>query len=261
MSFFLTILFLFNLHFSSGSEFKTDASKNILQNTPEGLVKLWRAYPDFIDSVNGNYLYWKDGTMMVYDDGIEYIDYEELLNNADLKEQMMQKYEKGSNWNNPPEKNFDPGRIRDEKFFKKMYGNSSSEVKNNLVTISWLPQTSNEKIQITSINGIDKQLAKISEELDKLPSDLKKYIVSPAGTFNWRVISGTKRLSMHSFGIAIDINTKYTNYWRWDKKYNYRNQIPMEIVEIFEKYGFIWGGKWYHYDTMHFEYRPELLID
>ena len=35
----------------------------------------------------------------------------------------------------------------------------------------------------------------------------------------------------------------------------------MEVVEIFEKYGFIWGGKWYHYDTMHFEYRPELLVN
>ena len=28
---------------------------------------------------------------------------------------------------------------------------------------------------------------------------------------------------------------------------------------IFEKYGFVWGGRWYHYDTMHFEYRPELF--
>ena len=36
---------------------------------------------------------------------------------------------------------------------------------------------------------------------------------------------------------------------------------PIHIVEIFEQYGFIWGGKWYHYDTMHFEYRPELLVD
>ena len=33
----------------------------------------------------------------------------------------------------------------------------------------------------------------------------------------------------------------------------------MEIVRIFEKHGFIWGGKWHHYDTMHFEYRPELV--
>ena len=35
--------------------------------------------------------------------------------------------------------------------------------------------------------------------------------------------------------------------------------VPHEIVEVFERHGFIWGGKWYHYDTMHFEYRPELL--
>jgi hypothetical protein len=35
--------------------------------------------------------------------------------------------------------------------------------------------------------------------------------------------------------------------------------MPPEIVAIFERHGFIWGGKWRHYDTMHFEYRPELL--
>ena len=23
--------------------------------------------------------------------------------------------------------------------------------------------------------------------------------------------------------------------------------------------GAIWGGRWFHYDTMHFEYRPELI--
>ncbi len=33
----------------------------------------------------------------------------------------------------------------------------------------------------------------------------------------------------------------------------------MQIVRIFEKHGFIWNGYWYHFDTMHFEYRPELL--
>ena len=61
-----------------------------------------------------------------------------------------------------------------------------------------------------------------------------------------------------------DPATKSGNYWLWDKKGKnivYKNQIPLEIVKIFEKYGFIWGGRWYHYDTMHFEYRPELLLD
>lgn len=39
----------------------------------------------------------------------------------------------------------------------------------------------------------------------------------------------------------------------------YRNRIPADVVQAFERHGFIWGGRWYHYDTMHFEYRPELL--
>ena len=36
--------------------------------------------------------------------------------------------------------------------------------------------------------------------------------------------------------------------------------VETRIGEIFERHGFIWGGKWYHYDTMHFEYRPEFFI-
>jgi hypothetical protein len=28
---------------------------------------------------------------------------------------------------------------------------------------------------------------------------------------------------------------------------------------VFEKHGFVCGGKWYHFDTMHFEYRPEII--
>ena len=38
----------------------------------------------------------------------------------------------------------------------------------------------------------------------------------------------------------------------------WKNQIPQAIVDAFEAEGFAWGGRWYHYDTMHFEWRPEL---
>jgi hypothetical protein len=69
---------------------------------------------------------------------------------------------------------------------------------------------------------------------------------------------------MHAFAAAIDLNIDYSDYWLWhrpaaDGSIAYRNRMPQEIVDIFERHGFIWGGKWYHYDTMHFEYRPELL--
>ena len=30
-------------------------------------------------------------------------------------------------------------------------------------------------------------------------------------------------------------------------------------IRAFEAHGFVWGGKWLFFDTIHFEYRPELL--
>ena len=72
----------------------------------------------------------------------------------------------------------------------------------------------------------------------------------------------TGRMSMHGYAAAIDLNLKVSDYWLWagkGKTIPYKNRMPREIVDIFERHGFIWGGKWYHYDTMHFEYRPELL--
>lgn len=36
-----------------------------------------------------------------------------------------------------------------------------------------------------------------------------------------------------------------------------RLAYPASIVRAFESEGFIWGGKWYHFDLMYFEYRPE----
>jgi hypothetical protein len=59
--------------------------------------------------------------------------------------------------------------------------------------------------------------------------------------------------------IAIDIDPSLAHYWRNDRTIAWKNRVPQSIVDAFEAEGFIWGGRWYHYDTMHFEYRPELL--
>jgi hypothetical protein len=32
------------------------------------------------------------------------------------------------------------------------------------------------------------------------------------------------------------------------------------VILAFESVGFIWGGKWPYYDTMHFEYHPEVFV-
>ena len=109
------------------------------------------------------------------------------------------------------------------------------------------------------MNSIAAKLRAVSEELDRLPPEINKYALPSAGTFNCRAVKDTGNRSAHAWGAAIDINTKFADYWLWAKNGGYRNRIPFDIVDIFERHGFIWGGKWGHFDTMHFEYRPELL--
>lgn len=228
---------------------------------PPRVKTLMHHYPQIKEFKEG-YLIFQDKSSILYDDKEEK-SFENLLNNSDVEDMFHYNYPKGNI--KIPLKNHDPGRIRNEEFFKKIYGNSKSEVEKNLVEINWCPTLVNQKIKVTHVNGVANKLKSISAELDKHP-EFKKYIQNIGGTFNWRFIAGTKRLSHHSFGCTIDLNVKYSDYWQWhsgstneDIALKYRNQIPVEIVEIFEKHGFIWGGKWYHYDTMHFEYRPELL--
>jgi len=234
------------------------------QSIPPAAQKLINAYPAFISGYANNQVIFKDGTKLTWDDGIENKTRQQLLDHPDLKDMFGQEYPKGE-LKTAPAANFDPGRIRNETFFMKMYGPAKKQVESNLTTITWCPKLVGQKIVVTKINGVDKQLMKISTELDNHP-ELKKYLINIGGTFNWRNIKGTTRPSMHSFGMTIDINTAYSDYWQWacnctneNAPVKYHNRIPQLIVNTFEKYGFIWGGKWYHYDTMHFEYRPELL--
>lgn len=247
--------------------FHLETSEKLFFDNKVLMQKICSAYPDHFEGYEDNFLIWKDGTKMLFDDGKEK-DTQTLLDSADLEDQFKIPYPKGTNFS-IPQKGQDPGRVRYEPFFRKMYGNSPQEVQKKLTTITWLPKTLNIKLQVSTVNQIHQKMQAISSELEELlvkTPHFAKYLQKPAGTFNWRLISGTNRLSTHSFGMTIDLNVTYSNYWQWDNKttnenvpLTYRNQIPMEIVSIFEKYGFIWGGKWYHYDTMHFEYRPELL--
>jgi hypothetical protein len=235
-----------------------------IDTIPPATKKLIKCYPDFVTGFADNHLIFKDGSKLLWDDGIKNKSFKDLLEKPDLKDMFYQKYLTGALKSHPAKK-FDPGRVRNEAFFMKLYGSTEKEVRQHLTEITWCPKLVGQKITVTKVNGIDKKLAQISKELDEHP-ELKKYLINIGGTFTWRNINGTKRHSMHSFGMTIDINTAYSDYWQWsckcvdeDAAITYKNRIPQIIVDIFEKYGFIWGGKWYHFDTMHFEYRPELI--
>jgi hypothetical protein len=94
--------------------------------------------------------------------------------------------------------------------------------------------------------------------------------------FCYRNVSGSKNLSKHARGLAIDINTLYNPYIRYSKKDGSRIVEPATAVKycdrkanfpykittsdlcykLFVKYGFTWGGAWRTMkDYQHFEYK------
>ena len=131
---------------------------------------------------------------------------------------------------------------------------------------------------ITIHNGILKELNFIEKiilkEAETNP-DVKKWLASLGSieAWNWRNIASSTNRSFHSYGIAIDILPKslggLATYWLWTSRqtsdwrnipYSGRYHPPDEVIQAFESVGFVWGGKWAYYDTMHFEYRPEVFV-
>ena len=220
--------------------------------------KVIEAYPDFDIKYTNCQLMIPDSTIIICDDGREK-SFAQKLDDCDIEDMFSMTYDRSVT---TPDYLSDCGRGRCELLFKKMYGNNEREARANLVNVNWFGQ----QILFTKVNGAAKQLEKVAAELANMP-EMKKYLVG-ASSFYWRKVRGANRQSAHSYGIAIDINTNYSNYWLWSNpgksetdRLRYENRIPLEIVDVFEKNGFIWGGRWYHYDTMHFEYRPEFLYE
>lgn len=155
----------------------------------------------------------------------------------------------------------DPGRARNERFFGLLYGSTPRAVEQDLKTVAAGPA----RFRVTQRHGVACQLAVAIGNLDLNSAEIVPFFSEVGGGYNWRRIAGTDRLSAHSYGIAIDLNPALGGYWRWTGATEgdvgpYRNKLPWELVMSMERRGFIWGGKWHHFDGMHFEYRPELIL-
>lgn len=231
---------------------------------------LAKSYPEWIDRIEGGYIVWKSGGKLALDDGKGRKTGERWLDDPDPADMLDIPYPLTPT-TAPVAVGQDPGRARNHAFFAHMYGDCRKGGKaRDLVAVAWLPKKSGarkQSITVTRVNGVAARLKAISAELDELPARFDPYLVPSAGGYVCRPIAGTERLSGHGFGIAVDIATAKSDYWRWARPKGsaesvvpaWRNSVPQEIIDIFEKHGFIWGGKWHHFDTMHFEYRPELL--
>lgn len=78
----------------------------------------------------------------------------------------------------------------------------------------------------------------------------KIYPVTQLGCFvpRHKLQDPSKSLSIHSWGLAVDINWKIN-------KVGTRGTMPLDVVSLFKQYGFNWGGVWTHpKDPMHFQF-------
>lgn len=159
----------------------------------------------------------------------------------------------------------DPGRAHSPDLLGALYGSTEAEVRARVVRVAE-PRLAGVAFTVTAAQGVDCQLA---AALDAIAADATTrapfFQDAAAGGFVWRRIAGTDRLSAHAYGFAVDLNAALGGYWRWTGAAEgrvgaYPNRIPEALVRAMERRGFIWGGKWHHFDGMHFEYRPEIIL-
>ncbi len=103
--------------------------------------------------------------------------------------------------------------------------------------------------------------------------DERQMRANNSSCFCYRVVAGSKTLSLHASGLAVDINTLYNPYVRrkadgslyvqpstgrpyCNRSKNFRYKITRNdlLCRLFLENGFTWGGDWRtHKDYQHFE--------
>lgn len=97
-------------------------------------------------------------------------------------------------------------------------------------------------------------------------SDERSMCANNTSAFNFRYIAGTRELSLHARGLAIDINPRQNpcvvHGVRQPRNGYYNIDDPGTIakdslvVRLFRQQGADWGGKWKEpFDPQHFEFR------
>jgi len=216
---------------------------------PRGLACLARHYGGRPTLREGRWALLLDGgAALAWDRGGPLRAMEARIEDPDLRDMLRPPYRPGPlRAITDPEE--DPGRARVEALFAAAYPRGQLA----RVTLGGSGITVHQKIT-AALRRVDARIA----TLVRGDPTLGRFFVKLGGGYNDRAIAGTTRKSAHAFGIAVDVNPAFAEYWRWQPG-KWKSRVPQLLVDAFEAEGFAWGGRWYHFDTMHFEYRPELF--
>jgi hypothetical protein len=177
-----------------------------------------------------------------------------------------------------------------KRIYKKSYKENCTIPKNDLRYIKVLHYTLNGQIKIGEIvcnKSIANDLVQIFKELFDAHYPIESMILidnynaddnnsmehNNTSCFNFRTMTGSKKLSNHARGCAIDINPRYNPYVKIrvdgsmfvspkngkpfadrTKTFSYKIDRKDLCYRLFIQHGFTWGGAWKsHQDYQHFE--------
>ncbi len=276
------------------SEEQNETEISSLNAEPDGISILRRAYPDVTfdatyDDAAGDWkisitagehageLYWCDGKLLPEDKLAEKDNYWKLFYKypekvADPKDFSPEEIERIRNFSSP--ENRREGASSPQFFYNLIYDcETRRAVEQHITKVSFLGKRSNIHERIKEpLAAVEKQILEAAET----DPETKAFVdtLASADSYNWREISDSGSRSFHSMGIAVDVLPRGWGqkniYWAWRRDIDPENWMllpldrrwtpPQTVIRIFEKNGFIWGGKWTIWDNMHFEYRPEVII-
>jgi hypothetical protein len=233
-----------------------------LQDSPVSLDAgcLQSSYPDQVEKITtdaeGTWVVLRTGQRILYaSPGVQTVTAVDD-HDVDVRTSMRQIYPLDPDRPDTPV-GFEPGRLRSYALLRALYGGDPAQVRRGLTSVDFFG--SSVSMARPAARALERVRGRLFPVVAKDVSLLEW--LHPAGGQIWRKIAGESRLSPHSFGIAVDLAPDRSAYWRWAKVSPHPQQrsYPEVIVSAFEEEGFIWGGKWHEFDTMHFEYRPELI--
>jgi hypothetical protein len=257
---------------------------------PEVILQAYQeAYPNLVTGVirgendwiikfaNGNQYYWAGGRLLpqsALKKADKYLSYS--IDPCNLNGRFPELYSREMitllRTKQRPSDKIKAGLREEGSLYKELFGiTSEKSAESQLVVVKFCGRyIAVHNIIADKLKTVD---AKVNQ-LAKTDPEVRAFLnnISSVQTYNWRKIAWISRMSNHSYGIAVDILAKRYNrkptYWMWEEERNKDWMLlpqsrlwtpPDAVVKIFLEEKFIWGGYWDRYDTMHFEYRPELI--
>ena len=156
---------------------------------------------------------------------------------------------------------------------ESLWGNTDAEIREHGRSLTFLDHRMflNEVV-VDPLAAVEEDILSASKDDNEIAAWVDQLDITYS--FIDRDIAGSPNRSNHAWGLAVDfVPNSYEGqqvYWRWSRVFDREgwHRIPLEkrwsppqsVIEIFERHGFVWGGKWAHFDNIHFEYRPEIIL-